>query len=373
VSNTWAYSPHFQKLLRVIDYTFRVPDDMERQRLPFLIQRANIVETTVTLSSEWSLDALFKLLVHTRPHPLFGLLLAGESKRRTVSPASPTITDCIRIDTQLAPTRLLPDAVYLVRTDSEDVAEVGDELVVVLEGQTRASTWPPWRTSLIVLALAPQVLALARRPQIRLLEVRTKSRAFGAATFANSPPGGIGFMPTNVLLDLAPDDSLFHDPDNIVLLGFSSKVTPVELCIAAERLTERALSSVKAPDNADYWDRLLLGWLCRARFPEHPLTVTMMETLMSEAQNIDTADFGQLTQLERLQLQRQVREEAQARESRLLKQAKEAGFSDGERQTLLDIVAKFAPEVLDELTHLKDAPSLRAAVESALASRMGEG
>jgi flagellar biosynthesis/type III secretory pathway protein FliH len=110
------------------------------------------------------------------------------------------------------------------------------------------------------------------------------------------------------------------------------------------------------------------------------LTLKIMETLMTEAQNIETADLGQLTHRERMVLERQVMEEAQAREARLLKQAREdgfsdgvqAGFSDGERRALLDIVAKFAPEALDAVAGASDPRTLRAAVDSALVRRLGD-
>jgi hypothetical protein len=117
------------------------------------------------------LDDLFRWAVHLRPELAFRVI-APDLVQGVRSAVSYT-----RLDTQLAPARLLPDVAYLL--DGSD-----EPAVVVVEGQAQAKKKSNCRATQIAMAFGQSAPAGDRDFELRLIELRTGARS----RLAGKPP-----------------------------------------------------------------------------------------------------------------------------------------------------------------------------------------
>lgn len=310
------------------------------------------------------IDDLFRYAVHARPAVALSIaapdLFEDEEHVRVV-----------RLDTQLAPSSLLPDCAYLVENSRRT-------LLVVMEGQSRWIQEDGARTTSVLRGMCD--VAENSTDQAfgsRLIQMRTKERALTESTGLRRRVGDVHFEPCNALLDQNPADPLSSDPRRWAMLAFSRHVDPADIERMQFSCSQQLLAPVSHAPLIDSTDLHLLGAIGRARFPRYAWSRRSREITMNDIQNIENATSGQLTAEERHELQRQAILRARM-ESRLAQQeaqrageiagrrageiaGRRAGESDG-RNALLSIAASIAPDDLEHLRGITSLDELRDAV-----------
>jgi hypothetical protein len=200
----------------------------------------------------------------------------------------------LRLDTQLTTTCYLVDAVYLFGPPSSS-------MLVFVEGQSRAPTWPPDRTAALLVEICSRVLPGQHPASIHLLEVRLLDPA---SRQPRRRDGRLAFEPVNRLLDVDPTLPEFESPERWVLASFSRRVDDQWF---AERVrAHQRLASSGSLVDTNFMDRLLLGLCGRARFPRSLLCNAIVEELMNEHQNPERTSRpgSQLSMEEILEIER---------------------------------------------------------------------
>ena len=211
------------------------------------------------------LDDIFRLLLHDRTMETLRLLLPDLSLPE--SPRRP-----VRLDTQSPLTQLLVDAAYLVRGRR-------GPLLLLIEGQSRASQWREERPAALLHASIAQLAPKPLLVGIRLMEARLLERALPQSPAL--PTGSPEFATTNVLLDVDPESPPFTEPEHWVFAAFSRRVDA--RWIATKALEHRAIALANPGRGLFPSDRLLLGLCGRARFPDSIECRQAVEELMNEA------------------------------------------------------------------------------------------
>jgi hypothetical protein len=310
------------------------------------------VSKPVTNDSKIRLDDLFRWAVHLRPETAFRVIAPDlvQGVRGAVS--------YTRLDTQLAPLRLLPDVAYLL-DGSEEPA------VIVVEGQGRAPSWRRTRATTIAGTIYVSAPTGEREFELRLVELRTRERSRLANKPPPAPSGRVRFEPSNALLDLDPADFCFRDPETWPILAFSQKVS-------AELLDQLManLAAIVQPDGSHNnavtsKDVHLLGAISRVRFPEYSWSHQTQESYVNDTQTIEDSDSGHLTPEEILQLKIQAANERR----RVLAEMEAAAEARGERALLLELVDTLAPQLRPALTKLESLVELKREVMALVSAR----
>lgn len=289
-------------------------------------------------------------------------------------------TDIRRLDTQMSPQRWLPDVAYTCV--ARGIHEFwGCEL------QSAARHYPTARASTCFAQLSGQ--AFPKLPlghiESRLIEVRTLHAPRIAAALPEpktafrrrrhtvlrdpverdrSREGLLRFEPSDALCKLDPNDRRFSHPRCWPLVCLSHLVSADHIVLRLARLEELEKSHAVPFSEV----RLLLGYVGRVRFPKDARIERAMEYIVNDSAAHSAMDFGHMTEEER----RRILMDAKERQTRIheesLKDAKRAGLQEGERNVLLALAARLAPERLAELEAMADTDELQRAV-FALAGR----
>ena len=218
------------------------------------------------------LDDLSRLAFHSDPETGFHLFASPE--------LSGVRTEIVRLDTQLAPFRRLPDVMYVCRR-----GEVWE--IWIIEFQSRSRIWPDARASECVIDAVLRVCnpAAFSSYEIRVVEVRIREASQHdhrqstdqIRTYRGRPDGLLCFQPSNVLVDAHPSDPRFASSATWPFLAFSRHVSADHVLEMHIRLG--ACADALAPEKI--MQRQLLGHVGRARFTDDRRMWQLDEALMN--------------------------------------------------------------------------------------------
>ena len=252
-------------------------------------------------------------------------------------------TQIRRLDTQLSPSRWLPDVAYAC------VARANHELWGA-EMQGRARRSRPARASTCIAHLIRQAFPLlpAGDIEVRGIELRFRQAPRLTASSRDSEPhadvawhpmgrashgdryttGLLQFEASGALFELDPNDPTFAHPRCWALVCLSPNVTADEIVQRVARLAElQSLYRIAFPEV-----RLLLGQIGRARFPNDRRFVSLLEYAVTEAASHPAFDLGYMTEQER----QQILLDADDRQRRLHEERLKAAEQEGKRQGELE-------------------------------------
>jgi hypothetical protein len=298
------------------------------------------------------LDDVARSVVHYAPEVLFELfspIHAGTTAPwydwvpGAVDPWSShsSRTQIRRLDTQLSPSRWLPDVAYAC------VAMAIHELWgAELQGRARRSR--PARASTCLTHLIRQAFPLlpAGDIEVRSIELRFRQTPRAAASSDESEPyndvawrpaerashgeryttGLLQFEASGALFELDPNDPTFAHPRCWALVCLSPNVTADEMLQRVARLAElQSQYRIAFPEV-----RLLLGQIGRARFPDDRRFVSLLEYAVTEAASHPAFDLGYMTEQERQQILLDADDRQRRLHEERLKAAEEEGELRGE-------------------------------------------
>ena len=244
-----------------------------------------------------------------------------------------------RLDTQLAPSRWIPDAAYSCEVPW------GSQLWAC-ELQSTARHAPLSRAGTCMAHLLRQAYPAlpAGGIETRAIEVRIRRAPMLPPRRGSQKPGLHGakvtdkhllsteglccFVPSDRLIKINPNDPRFGHPSYWPFVCLSPRVSANHIEERYKRLLElELLYQVPFPEV-----RLLLGLVGRARFTNDPRFTLMMENAVNDAHASTVMNFGYMTERER----RQILLDANERQTRLMaeriRQAAELGEQLGEQR-----------------------------------------
>jgi hypothetical protein len=340
------------------------------------------------------LDDAARSVIHFCPEALFELYAPVESIPTVIwSRWRPTADDdassaCVRtnirrLDTQLSPSRWMPDVAYACEVPWASQ-------LWGCEMQARARRFPPSRASTCMAHLLRQAYPVLPVGQIetRAIEVRTshapklvtpkvasrnrfrraeQQRRGGVLDSSTGMEGLTSFVASGALLAIDPHDRRFSHPARWPFVCLSPRVSANQIVERHDRLLELERTFLMPFPEV----RLLLGLVGRARFADDSRFHLIMENTVNDANASTAMNFGHMTEQER----RQILLDANERQTRLLeerlRQAAENGKQLGELRGALEtartaLTVFLTPAELDQamaqLAQLGTGESIHAAL-----------
>ena len=252
-------------------------------------------------------------------------------------------TNVRRLDTQLAPSRWLPDVGYVCVT-----IDLHELWASELQSAARLSPLPRASTCIAHLIRQAFPTLLQGDLVIRATELRMRkaprrvntsaegvlwlraASAGGATTLSREPGrhGALRFEPSRALFELDPDDPQFAHPRCWPLVCLSPNVSANQILQRHERLVFLQREHRVAFPGVS----LLLGSVGRARFPNDRRFDLLEEYAVNEAAAQSALPWGHLTEQERSQLWIDAEERQRRLHEERIKAAEEKGRAEGERK-----------------------------------------